>query len=1429
MRHREGSPGAPGLLGLLARAVALFGLMQLVSVVLMSGQDFLLASPGQTLVLLWTLAPHSLMTAAPLSAFLTGYLAWGARSASASAPGAAFHLPIFRASLLAIALLGAELCLAGFVTPASNLRLWKQIEEIRTPTLGWTPPEAPEPMRLTLPQLRDAHVLLLEGLGAYSWNRTAAVERKRQEYGRRLEVAWSTVFAFPFACVAALLLGITAAPLCLASPMRDRWIVGIALAWTLGYGVGTLGVYADGLAAGGVLPTFWAAWALVAVPAVIAACLMVARFRGRRLRDESRQTGDHAPPGGDGAASLLVMTLSGVVAAGWLPGQRWPGALLAVGILMVAAVVIAAATRATRDVALSGWRRLAPAALAITPMLLVTALCASVDWMATHVNRGLPPMPYATAPIQAGRPVVTGLVHALRDPSAAVRTRAIGTLVRLQAIDTISAQAVLDTLREQGDGPSWDDHTAVERLQLAVLDALSNMTPDRRIGETVKSFLHDSPADIACASAAVLTRWQMVDAAVAERVVEASVRGTPECKGTLVPSVAKSGQAGAMAEQFRTALHAGSWHPPYARLAAADGLVTLGLATAADAQFVADGLTSARDPSQVAEVLGSMRPPFAGLGPRLLSLLRETRELANRRSLARTLVLVDPSMTAQAIAEFADPSFLGAVLANDPNLLRQYGPTLLRAIPQPFARRPEFGASGGEEGCGRLRVMALMGRLQPDDWPLVAAGLSRDYGCIAATLGKLGDAERTAAIAAITRKMRVAPDFACRAVEVLWPAQAMDLRWLDEWLASSRPLDSMARSCLDAFAQAPGIPDAMTVRLRDKLRSSVGLTGDADAQMVATLWAKLGTQDIETVLTILEPIYANAFGAPAHRLWAHVAGGGSVEAETVLRWLARAPETAVSSADAVQALTVFQRIWDSSLPHRELHADLQRQAFKMLTSLDDPKAHAELVAWFAAHLAQPYTAAAARLTSPSSAWSWAWLPLGAAAAWLACVILPLFAAHWSRRPLHALMSGTLPRGFGLRYGLSVLLYVRWIRVWVLEPFYQDLRAAYGTTREPYLPGPLVREADGARLKTTDLLGELGERRGPRDPRGASKVWVQGGSGTGKTSLVRALMAQFVEAPTLRAALRRHGFLPIPVFLRDADGSTLAGLVLAALQQGAVTDEGRHFAEVLVGERDVLLLLDGLNETPREQELLRQCVTVRPARVVILSQTYLPRDEFARYTLPEVSPAFAHDLLRLQLDPRAADEAIAATGELWASVQSGYDVMLVADLVRAGRPLPKNRLGLYAASLTLARELGLGGAEFVVLRCAWTMWSEAKTRAIPDHVPPAALAVLAQAGLVVRRAAHHEFRHDLTRGYLAARWATSSPRPLIEQLSEPAIWKLAREEQQTVFEFLAELIPDRADLESLFRFAAEAPDVHNVLLTVVIAESRKRGWRVELVA
>jgi len=363
---------------------------------------------------------------------------------------------------------------------------------------------------------------------------------------------------------------------------------------------------------------------------------------------------------------------------------------------------------------------------------------------------------------------------------------------------------------------------------------------------------------------------------------------------------------------------------------------------------------------------------------------------------------------------------------------------------------------------------------------------------------------------------------------------------------------------------------------------------------------------------------------------------------------------------------------------------------------------------------------------------------------------------------------------------------------------------------------------------TDLLETA--RDGPR------QVWLAGGSGSGKTTVVEEVVDRYFDRGTsLRARWREYGFVPVLIRVRDLASGALEERAQHALAHAGMYVGHRGLLADLLRSGACLLIVDGANEGDVVEDI-RRFATAHPRVPLVVTSQCDPRDwDIAVLRTPECSEEFGRELLRALLAHRPtagpADElARPEVTALLRHVSSAYDVQLIADLLRAGRGLPGSAQGLYAEKLRAAE---LAPAEEEALcRLAWDLWRMNRRRFRCDDslTEEAASRAVAPADLLVRRGDDLEFSHDVIWGYLAALRCTHYVQGVAETigcLAEEAPAAVSAEHLSLVLRFVPALVRDEEDLQALAAFALGAPVRWALLLEQCVRTAQLRGWAPEV--
>jgi hypothetical protein len=447
-----------------------------------------------------------------------------------------------------------------------------------------------------------------------------------------------------------------------------------------------------------------------------------------------------------------------------------------------------------------------------------------------------------------------------------------------------------------------------------------------------------------------------------------------------------------------------------------------------------------------------------------------------------------------------------------------------------------------------------------------------------------------------------------------------------------------------------------------------------------------------------------------------------------------------------------------------------------------------------------------------------------------------FAARWSSR---ALLIISNPKWWG-KAGLWFYLawHFKFFQYWILEKWFTRQRRVL--SKKSYLP-VILYTLGGPEKDSAAILDIL---------KNESQIWIVGKAGMGKTALLEHIAFSFFcnpEIKTFKAAFKRYNFIPIIVSLRDFHEikpnsknptNWVPELAAASLSSQTITIEDIEIIKIILNSPGYVLVLDGANEIEYSEELESFAHRNQSVRLLITSQAK-PTEKnalFKIYQLPNTLIEYLEPLLSLYLDNELGHEVAqhVASSELIASVKSGYDIRLIADLAKDLKDLeslPNSQIGLYETILN--QLVGIGMNEFPLselCQIAWNLWRDGE-RKFKDcgEIPTDIIDPLRQEGQKIVRTydgVNYSFRHDQMRGYLAARWAAHhevSPIKLFQQSN--GIWRLDIEEQMVVWTFFAAMVDQEQGVE-LWRWATQDPE--RVILQHALQErGQAEGWHFKI--
>lgn len=423
-------------------------------------------------------------------------------------------------------------------------------------------------------------------------------------------------------------------------------------------------------------------------------------------------------------------------------------------------------------------------------------------------------------------------------------------------------------------------------------------------------------------------------------------------------------------------------------------------------------------------------------------------------------------------------------------------------------------------------------------------------------------------------------------------------------------------------------------------------------------------------------------------------------------------------------------------------------------------------------------------------------------------------SDWAWRLATSDTLGTTP----LRIGTAILAFVPVAQRWVLDRYFQRHKQTLSPLRE-VLPLPLSR--GDARVSSLELVAPPW-----RDAMGPRRIWIEGPTGMGKTTLVRWVVAKhFHGSENTFAAHGRWRCVLVAFEARNfvvpgedsLDAAWVLQAIEASLSSKGLTFENQHLLRQMLKSGTLGVVIDGLHEAGRFKSVKAFCDTYPAVPLLVTSQSSGLVDGFELYRLPGSMRDYTGELLALLMGDHAAAGVVFAkinASGLRDAIRSGYDVRLISELVRKDPEhvsLPANRAALYEKAL----DAGWPPAEHrdeevgTLAAAAWRLVSERPAHADRRRLaagldaPAALLQALAAApdsGVSVRlirrvsagAVPEYEFAHDQMHAYLAARYFSASGftlEQLSEMLKKSTIWLRPPEEKKTLWEFVAPLLED----------------------------------------
>lgn len=449
---------------------------------------------------------------------------------------------------------------------------------------------------------------------------------------------------------------------------------------------------------------------------------------------------------------------------------------------------------------------------------------------------------------------------------------------------------------------------------------------------------------------------------------------------------------------------------------------------------------------------------------------------------------------------------------------------------------------------------------------------------------------------------------------------------------------------------------------------------------------------------------------------------------------------------------------------------------------------------------------------------------------------------------------TSDQGYKAAVNLPAILlgYLKHAQLWVLDRYLKNKKRR-SSSIPSYLPVPLLSSDSDFHSSTQAVAPPWRSGSTPR------RIWIAGGTGMGKTTLVRWVTSKhFHDAKSAEQAYRQWGCIVVQFDARDFisagedvhDPAWVVNAMETSLSSKSLTFEGKSLLQRMLSDGVLGVVIDGLHEASRFNAVKAFSARYPLTPMLVTSQTYEYIEGFEHWQLPPTILDFGKALLTLLLKDDTVDAAARASldkSPIWGSVRSGYDIKLLSELLKAyspDTPLPQDRAGLYSSALEKGWPKSSTQEEDLATlsAAAWKLVSERaphadRRRMVPGtDAPGTLLKALADAPendqkkpvRLVRRvsaasAGEFEFVHDQMHAYLAASYFALqgfTVEQLQEMLKRSTIWLRPLEERKTLWGFVAPLL-DSAVLTKLHNQVSDVEEWDS-LRRALLEEGVKRG-------
>ena len=364
----------------------------------------------------------------------------------------------------------------------------------------------------------------------------------------------------------------------------------------------------------------------------------------------------------------------------------------------------------------------------------------------------------------------------------------------------------------------------------------------------------------------------------------------------------------------------------------------------------------------------------------------------------------------------------------------------------------------------------------------------------------------------------------------------------------------------------------------------------------------------------------------------------------------------------------------------------------------------------------------------------------AALLWWALLILVLFLAPYNKFCMQALMNPFLRTYLSFGFVPLVITLFPVARRHLLKTYLREIardKEFAGWQKRFVLPDEaLSAEGVAEQLQKNNILFLVGE------------------SGIGKTSYFKYLLGCYGANKKLLPDL-----VPVLLPLRRHQGVSPKEIFTDQLATyGCLTDE--KLTEWFLTHGRFLILIDGLNEVDEQsfKSIVGFVYKLQKVNSFFLTsqETYVDFEEAVTLTVPTLDANQIKQVLRNRLGDKAETIIAEFDDDIFNEYGIPQELELAIDLIKQEQPLPPTRLELYEATLQpIFDAWSRRGFEYESQLCrrAYEMLSkgESSFEIVGSSLSTEIRDSLRKAKLLTFRGRQYQFRHDLIRAYLAAKY------------------------------------------------------------------------------